>query len=203
MYPTSLSHHLTQSGLDWNLSLPLPLSSFLVKLDFHTMYFHNILFPPRASQLSAHTILFLFLTLTISYVSILNLGHFYSIPPSLPPFSLLSNLPFPTSLSLFLMILLRFFFHPQSLIRVAGTNVSGGCLLEHGQLFSCSIMEENDSLHSTRINSSESLSEGHTLCLCGKSSEGSEKGALDWGLYSQGWTFHFKNRKRVLQWQSI
>lgn len=110
MYPTSLSHHFTQSGLDWNLPFPLPLSSFLVKLDFHTMYFHNILFPPRASQLSAHTILFLFLTLTISYVSILNLGHFYSIPPSLPPFSLLSNLPFPTSLSLFLMILLSFFF---------------------------------------------------------------------------------------------
>lgn len=101
MYPTSLSYHFTQSALDWNLPLPLPLSSFLVKLDFHTMYFHNILFPPRASQLSAHMILFLFLTLTISYMSILNLGHFYSIPPCLPPFSLLSDPPLPTSLSLF------------------------------------------------------------------------------------------------------
>lgn len=167
------------------------------------MYFHNILFPPRASQLSAHTILFLFLTLTISYTSILNLGHFYSILLSLPPFSLLSDPPFPTSLSLFWWRFSAFFFHPQSLIRVAGTNMSGGCLLEHGQLFSCSITEENDSLHSTRINSSESLSEGHTLHLCSKSSEGSEKGALDWGLYSQGWTFHFTNRKRVLQWQSL
>lgn len=115
--------------------------------------------------------------------------------PIEPPFA---NKPFPN-----LMTFFSFFFHPQSLIRVAGMNVSGGCLLEHGQLFSCSITEENDSLCSTRVNSSESLSEGHTLCLCSKSSEGSEKGALDWGFYSQGWTFHFANRKSVLQWPSI
>lgn len=99
MYPTYLAHHFTQSALDWNLPLPFSLFPFLLKLDFHTMYFHNILFPPRASQLSAYTILFPFLTLTISYMSILNLGHFYSILPSLPPFSLLTDPPFPTRLS--------------------------------------------------------------------------------------------------------
>lgn len=103
--------HSDSIGLKPPFSFPPLFLSFKIRFSYNVFFSLHELLPEPPNSLRIRCSSF-FLTRTISYMSILNLGHFYSILPSLPPLSLLFNPPLPTSLSLIWWRFSAFFFSP-------------------------------------------------------------------------------------------